>query len=356
MRLTNAGKAAVALLLVSALLVTLWPKREVGKEPTLLRARLSFAWPEYHERLEIGRDERLDALAAALHTDQARPGRPEANEIYFELGLSWDDGRAVSLSITHNREVYDEAAGLALKGEALDEATRQLTGELERRFFGTPYPWNEVLARLPVGGKAEVRDLESGLRFQVYRHRGDAHADVEPLTPADADTLKAIYGGEWSWKRRAAILYLDGEQIAASMNGMPHGWGDLFDNEFVGHFCIHFEGSRVHTSWREDPGHQLMVAKAAGLLVETLDASGPEALVKWAVAAVNHREVVALRYLAAQGDTLPFSELFSRIAQPIRHITFIGARAIERDERLFSVGVLNRGTTEADPAREHRGI
>ena len=199
-----------------------------------------------------------------------------------------------------------------------------------------------MLARLPVGGKAEVRDLESGLRFQVYRHRGDAHADVEPLTPADADTLKAIYGGEWSWKRRAAILYLDGEQIAASMNGMPHGWGDLFDNEFVGDFCIHFEGSRVHTSWREDPGHQLMVAKAAGLLVETLDASGPEALVKWAVAAVNHREVVALRYLAAQGDTLPFSEPFSRIAQPIRHITFIVCPGDRSDERLFSVGVLHR--------------
>ena len=154
----------------------------------------------------------------------------------------------------------------------------------------------EVAAHFSVGGRALVRDLETGLTFTVRRHRGDSHADVEPLTREDAAVLKRIYGGEW--KRRAAVVSVGPLQVAASMNGMPHGWGDIFDNEFVGHFCLHFAGSRVHTLGVDD-GHQLMVLKSSGRLVEELDRASPEEVAKLAVAAVNHQDVVSLRHLAA---------------------------------------------------------
>ncbi len=37
--------------------------------------------------------------------------------------------------------------------------------------------------------------------------------------------MKEIYGGKWSWKRRAIIVIHQDQWIAASMHGMPHGAG-----------------------------------------------------------------------------------------------------------------------------------
>ena len=51
--------------------------------------------------------------------------------------------------------------------------------------------------------------------------------------------MKEIYG-EWSWERRAIIVVVGGRRIAASMAGMPHGAGLIKDNDFPGHFCVHF--------------------------------------------------------------------------------------------------------------------
>ena len=50
------------------------------------------------------------------------------------------------------------------------------------------------------------------------------------------------------------------------MNGMPHGAGAIKDNDFDGHFCIHFYASRTHGGNRVDERHQNMVLKAAGLI------------------------------------------------------------------------------------------
>ena len=73
-----------------------------------------------------------------------------------------------------------------------------------------------------------------------------------------------IYGGEWSWKRHAIYVTLEnGVSLAGSMNGMPHGSGSISDNNFDGHFCVHFLNSRTHGTDRVDPDHQAAVAKAA---------------------------------------------------------------------------------------------
>ncbi|MDF2532032.1 MAG: Peptidoglycan-binding lysin domain protein [Clostridia bacterium] len=111
---------------------------------------------------------------------------------------------------------------------------------------------------------AVVTDVKTGKTFKVKRLYGRNHADVEPLTKEDAATMKSIYGS-WSWDRRAVIVTIDGKNIAGSMNGMPHGGEQIKDNNFKGHFCIHFKGSKTHSGNRVDATHQAAVKMAAGI-------------------------------------------------------------------------------------------
>lgn len=122
--------------------------------------------------------------------------------------------------------------------------------------------WDEVNLLFPVGATARVTDLETGMSFRVHRHGGTLHADSEPLTPEDTAIMLAIYGGRWSWSRRAIVVDIGTRRIAASMNGMPHGLEDIRANNFNGHFCIHFYGSRLHKNRRIDPEHQRKVMEA----------------------------------------------------------------------------------------------
>lgn len=120
--------------------------------------------------------------------------------------------------------------------------------------------------------KAVVTDLDTGKSFNIKRLYGRNHADVEPLTTEDTKIMKSIYGGEWSWDRRAVIVTLYDKdkkverKIAGSMNGMPHGGQSIKTNGFKGQFCIHFKNSRTHSGNRWDTRHQNAVKKAAGLL------------------------------------------------------------------------------------------
>jgi LysM repeat protein len=111
---------------------------------------------------------------------------------------------------------------------------------------------------------AVVTDIKTGLSFKVKRLYGRNHADVEPLTKEDSAVMKSIYGS-WSWDRRSVVVTIDGQNIAGSMNGMPHGGQQINDNNFQGHFCIHFKGSKTHSGNRVDATHQAAVKLAAGL-------------------------------------------------------------------------------------------
>lgn len=114
---------------------------------------------------------------------------------------------------------------------------------------------------IPRGAVFTVKDVATGKTFQVRRWAGASHCDSEPLTSTDTATMKEIYGGSWSWTRRAILVSYNGHVYAASMNGMPHGTSTR-DNNFNGHFCIHFTGSKTHGTNRVDKDHQEAVQKA----------------------------------------------------------------------------------------------
>ncbi len=123
--------------------------------------------------------------------------------------------------------------------------------------------WNEVQNILPREGEAIITDVETGLSFRVRRYGGTYHADVEPLTSQDTAILRRIYGGEWCWERRAVIVAIGSELIAGSINGYPHGGQSITHNNFPGHICLHFRGSRLHLNNSTDPQHQAEIEKAA---------------------------------------------------------------------------------------------
>ncbi|MCU9613246.1 hypothetical protein OEV98_06730 [Caldibacillus lycopersici] len=157
-------------------------------------------------------------------------------------------------------------------------------------------PWEEVDELLPRKTKFTIIDVETGLHFNVQRRAGNKHADVQPLTTKDTKIMKKIYGGEWSWKRRAIIVLADDKMIAASMNGMPHGAGAL-QNGFPGHFCVHFFGSSTHRSKKEDLGHKLMMLKSAGKLDNYIHQVDPYELLDVFAVAVNQGDSSLLQMI-----------------------------------------------------------
>ena len=123
--------------------------------------------------------------------------------------------------------------------------------------------WNSDIQKIFARGTtATITDVATGIAWKEMRKGGTNHADVQPVSAADTAKLKKVYGGVWSWNRRAIWVTINGVTYAASMNGMPHGSDSVPDNDFNGHHCIHFTNSRTHTGNRLDSDHQAMVKKA----------------------------------------------------------------------------------------------
>lgn len=106
-----------------------------------------------------------------------------------------------------------------------------------------------------------IKDISSGRTFAVKRWSGVNHIDAEPLSADDSATMKEIFGG-WTWARRSVLVKYNGHVYAGSINGMPHGTDTVDNNNFDGHFCLHFYKSRTHDTNRVDATHQNAVEHA----------------------------------------------------------------------------------------------
>ncbi|HWP97726.1 MAG TPA: hypothetical protein VN426_12855 [Syntrophomonadaceae bacterium] len=181
------------------------------------------------------------------------------------------------------------ALGLFLVARRPMSKDPQPPGSLEdnNNIKGEYLSWNDAKSIFPKYAQATIIDYETGQQFKVQRRAGSFHADVQPLSALDTKTMKAIYG-QWSWRRRAVVVVLnDGRKIAASMNGMPHGAGAIQNNNFNGHFCLHFRDSRTHASGRPDLAHQVMIWKAAGQFEQQMQSQPPEDVIKIFITILN---------------------------------------------------------------------
>lgn len=157
-------------------------------------------------------------------------------------------------------------AGQSLKvNNSSPSSDSKMASRMETSKYGEYLDWAQARHIYSRGTTATVTDVSSGLQFRVKRLGGSNHADSEPLTSEDTAIMRRIYGGSWSWSTRAIIVSVDGRDIAASMNGMPHSIQTIYNNNFPGHFCIHFKNSRNHNTNRINPSHQASVRRAAGI-------------------------------------------------------------------------------------------
>lgn len=161
---------------------------------------------------------------------------------------------------------FQQANGLDADGIAGAKTIRRLFGHDPAE---EPVPTTERLdwfnggsSVIPKGAYFTVKDVKTGKTFRIKRWAGVYHLDAEPATAADTAIMKSVYGGAWSWSRRAILVSYKDHVYAASMNGMPHGTQTILDNDFKGQFCIHFYGSKTHCGNKVDPDHKACEAAA----------------------------------------------------------------------------------------------
>ncbi|MFT9497291.1 LysM peptidoglycan-binding domain-containing protein [Anaerosolibacter sp.] len=125
--------------------------------------------------------------------------------------------------------------------------------------------WTEAQYVLPIGAQYKMTDFYTGKSWNMKRSMGANHADCEPITKTDAEIMKQVWGGTYSWKTRPVIVEYNGRKIAASAASMPHDVQTITDNGFSGHMDVHFANSTRHKDGEVDLDHQVNIKIAAGM-------------------------------------------------------------------------------------------
>ncbi|HEY8394188.1 MAG TPA: hypothetical protein VIK92_05250 [Thermaerobacter sp.] len=312
-----------------------------GRASRPVAIEVGFAWPEYPARLRSTDPQLLSRIYRALLAARAAAPRrgerlasesqPDPHFAYWTLTLVDRAGRRHVLFISAGGRFHDPHYGPLPRAGDLWEAVRPLLARLEERFFGEPVPWERVDRLWARDAVAVIRDLESGRRFRVSRFGGTQHADAEPVTPADTAVLRSLYGGAWSWRRRAVVLELGERRIAASINGMPHGEGVIADNDFPGHFCVHTLRSTTHGGDRVDPAHHLMILKSSGRLVRALRDAAPHQVVGYLLVALANGDVATAAHMVTDPGTGTWQEESARLARGLVFVELGPAKTVSID-------------------------
>ncbi|GAA0739929.1 LysM peptidoglycan-binding domain-containing protein [Clostridium oceanicum] len=134
--------------------------------------------------------------------------------------------------------------------------------------YGDVYTWKNAMRVWTVNTTGTLKDLYTGISFNVKYYGGSNHSDVVPLTLQDTNKLKKIVP-KWSWSaKRPMILYFRKNgmnyQMAVSFTGFPHSTTNIYNNGVNGHFDLYFYNSKGHSNPKTDPTAQKNILKASG--------------------------------------------------------------------------------------------
>lgn len=111
----------------------------------------------------------------------------------------------------------------------------------------------------------KVIDVRTGISWNMARFGGYTalwHADVDTMTKEDTANMKEAWGGELNSSRRPVWVKIEGKYYAASLMGFVHNTGPTSGNDMDGQVCLHFRGSKIHSSGHIDEAHQACIMEA----------------------------------------------------------------------------------------------
>lgn len=129
---------------------------------------------------------------------------------------------------------------------------------------GEAVTWEDVRSTLAIGSSYLITDYNTGTTFYMVFTGGENHAEMECKDAFNAGVLKGVFGGEFNFSKRAVTVSVNGRQIAASLQGYPHGEDTYSANDMSGHVCLFFENSLSHVGSLPDAEHQELIYKASG--------------------------------------------------------------------------------------------
>lgn len=105
-----------------------------------------------------------------------------------------------------------------------------------------------------------IYDKNTGTTWKAKYINGKNHADIVPASSEDAKLIKSkkITG---SYVRRPVVVTIAGTKYAGSMYAVGHG-SKSYVSYFKGVMCIHFTGSKTHSSNKVDKNHQAAIQQA----------------------------------------------------------------------------------------------
>ena len=121
--------------------------------------------------------------------------------------------------------------------------------------------WTTAKNVVPKGELLKIIDVRTGMTFNLKCFSKGGHADVEPPTKEDTDTIYNTRNGVWSWDARPVWVIIGDRTLAASMNGQPHAGSTISGNGMNGHLCLHFNGTVTNSkSYQKDLNNAVMEA------------------------------------------------------------------------------------------------
>ena len=113
--------------------------------------------------------------------------------------------------------------------------------------------FTEVKPQLRYGNKVKIYDPVSNQGYELTVLSTGRHLDAEPTTAQDTESMNRIFGGRPTWTPKIVYAQLpNGQWSLASTHNMPHLSGNIKDNNFNGHLCVHFLRDMAETQ-QNDP-------------------------------------------------------------------------------------------------------
>ncbi len=100
--------------------------------------------------------------------------------------------------------------------------------------------FSEIRARAKLMPDVVIYDPDTGLHYNLHMFSFGKHADAEPPTAQDVETMNRIIGEDDWGPKYVWVIFSDGRVYIGSTHSKGHTVDHDSDNGLTGHICLHF--------------------------------------------------------------------------------------------------------------------